>query len=231
MVIIAKAEHNELDIFNELNFFLDYMISSTSPGKPFLEIIEKPIDKFRFRYKSEMHGTHGSLTGQGASRSNKRFPTVRLNDFNGEALIRCSLYQIPKANGKFPSPHSHSLIIRCGNEDRKDPHEIMVSQINDYTATFQGMGIIHTARNFIETELFQKLVAKMHFELGRNLTALEEESLRNKAKNEKEDMNLNQVSLCFEAYERIHDKWVKLCEPLFSTPINNMSKFVIGSLA
>lgn len=162
--------------------------------KPCLVITEQPIDKFRFRYKSEMHGTHGSLTGQNASRTKKTFPSVRLYNVHGEALVRCSLYQIPKPGHDSPSPHSHSLVIRCGNEDRKDPHEVTVSQMQGYTATFQGMGIIHTARKFIEDELFDKLVSQTEFEFGRELSALEKEKLRQKAKKEATDMNLNQVS-------------------------------------
>lgn len=188
---------------------------------PFLEITEQPIDKFRFRYKSEMHGTHGMLTGQ---KSKKTFPSVRLRNFNGEALIRCSLYQILKPGHEMPFPHSHSLVIRCGNEDKKDPHEIMISQMNGYNATFQGMGIIHTARRFIEDELHEKLIAKAEFEAGRKLAKYEEDLWRSKAKKHSTDMNLNQVSLCFEAYERLNGKWMALCKPVFSTPINNLSK-------
>lgn len=190
--------------------------------EPFLEIIEQPIDKFRFRYKSEMHGTHGMLTGQ---HSKKNFPSVRLRNFNGEALVRCSLFQIQKPNHDMPLPHSHSLVIRCGNDDKKDPHEVMVSQFHGYKAVFQGMGIIHTARRFIEDELFDKLVARTEFEYGRELNQLEQDTLRAKAKKHSTDMNLNQVSLCFEAFERVNNKWVRLCEPIFSTAINNLSKF------
>lgn len=193
----------------------------TSRMDPFLEITEQPIDKFRFRYKSEMHGTHGMLTGQ---HSKKTFPSVRLRNCSGEALIRCSLYQILKPGHEIPFPHSHSLVVRCGNEDKKDPHEVMVSQLHGYKATFQGMGIIHTARRFIEDELFEKLVSKAEFELGRQLHKHEKDTLRSKAKKHSTDMNLNQVSLCFEAYERANGKWTQLCEPIFSNPINNLSK-------
>lgn len=194
--------------------------------EPFLEIAEQPIDKFRFRYKSEMHGTHGMLTGH---HSKKTFPTVRLRNFNGEALIRCSLYQILKPGHEMPFPHSHSLVVRCGNEDKKDPHEVMVSQLHGYKATFQGMGIIHTARRFIEDELYEKLVARAKFETGRELTKLEQDTLRSNAKKHSTDMNLNQVSLCFEAFERVNGKWMRLCEPTFSAPINNLSKSIKNS--
>lgn len=188
-----------------------------------LEITEQPIDKFRFRYKSEMHGTHGMLTGQN---SKKSYPSVRLRNFNGEALIRCSLYQILKPGHETSFPHSHSLVVRCGNEDKKDPHEVMVSQLHGYKATFQGMGIIHTARRYIEDELFEKLLARTEFQSGRKLTSSERDTLRSNAKKHSTDMNLNQVSLCFEAYKRDNGKWKYLCEPIFSTPINNLSKSI-----
>lgn len=202
----------------------EYLANSTNVrmDEPFLEITEQPIDKFRFRYKSEMHGTHGMLTGQ---HSKKTFPSVRLRNFNGEALIRCSLYQIIKLGQEMPFPHSHSLVVRCGNEDKKDPHEVMVSPMHGYKATFQGMGIIHTARRFIEDELFEKLLAKAEFESGGALTKEQHDILRSKAKKHSTDMNLNQVSLCFEAYERGSGKWTRLCEPIFSAAINNLSKF------
>lgn len=203
---------------------------SVYPDKPFMEVVEQPIDKFRFRYKSEMHGTHGSLTGHNASRTKKTFPTVRLHNFNDEALIRCSLYQIPKPGHESPSPHSHSLVIRCGNEDRKDPHEVTVSKLQGYTATFQGMGIIHTARKFIEDELHEKLVSHTQFYLNRELTELEKAKLRTKAKNEAADMNLNQVSLCFDAFQNIKGNWTRICPPVFSTAINNMKSALTGEL-
>lgn len=46
---------------------------------PYLTIVEQPIDKFRFRYKSEMAGTHGSLTGINSDKTRKQtFPTVKV---------------------------------------------------------------------------------------------------------------------------------------------------------
>lgn len=202
--------------------FPDYIVHTmnASTNKPYLEITEQPIDKFRFRYKSEMHGTHGMLTSQN---SKKKFPTVCLRNFSGEALIRCSLYQIQKSG--YDMPHSHSLVVRCGNADKKDPHEVIVSQLHGYQASFQGMGIIHTTRRFIEDELFEKLVAKLEFECGHALSEEQYDALREKAKKHSSDMNFNQVTLCFEAYKRINGQWMHLCEPIFSKPINNLSMF------
>lgn len=125
------------------------------------------------------------------------------------------------------TPHSHSLVIRSGNDpkqDKKDPHEVTVSRSHGYSAVFQAMGIIHTARRFIETELLEKLISRNVFKFGRALTALELEKLKLKAKKEAADMNLNQVSLCFEAFEQRDGKWFEICDPVYSAPINNMSK-------
>lgn len=98
---------------------------------PRLEISEQPIDKFRFRYKSEMHGTHGSLTGLNTNKRRKTFPTVRLLGFNGDATIRCSLYQTNLDNKCL---HSHSLVVRRDNADCRDPHDVKVSLNQGYTA-------------------------------------------------------------------------------------------------
>lgn len=57
--------------------FIFYIID---PYQPYLHIVEEPIDKFRFRYKSEMSGTHGSLSGMKSDRSRKQtYPTVEVS--------------------------------------------------------------------------------------------------------------------------------------------------------
>lgn len=202
-----------------------HFVVPSNMNEPQMTITEEPINKFRFRYISEMHGTHGSLTGQSTSRTKKTFPSIHLHNFYGEATIRCSLFQIQKFGHEMALPHSHSLVIRSGNEDKKDPHEVIVSPSHGYSAVFQGMGIIHTARKFIEQELLNKLISRAEFKTGRALTMLESEKFKLKAKKEATDMNLNQVSLCFEAFERRNGEWIEICRPVYSTPINNMSKF------
>jgi Rel/ankyrin family protein len=47
---------------------------------PYLKIIEQPVEKFRFRYKSEMMGTHGSILGRSSDRNRKKtYPTVEVS--------------------------------------------------------------------------------------------------------------------------------------------------------
>jgi Rel/ankyrin family protein len=47
---------------------------------PYLRIIEQPVEKFRFRYKSEMMGTHGSILGRSSDKNRKKtYPTVKVS--------------------------------------------------------------------------------------------------------------------------------------------------------
>lgn len=49
-------------------------------GDPEILILDQPVDKFRFRYKSEMMGTHGSLASINATTRRKRHaPTVQVS--------------------------------------------------------------------------------------------------------------------------------------------------------
>lgn len=107
-----------------------------------LHISEQPVEKFRFRYKSEMHGTHGSLNGINSKRTPKTFPEVILRNYKGKAIIRCSLFQT-----NLDSPHSHQLVVRKEERDVCDPHDLHVSEERGYVAQFINMGIIHTAKN------------------------------------------------------------------------------------
>lgn len=95
------------------------------------------MEKFRFRYKSEMHGTHGALMGMSSSKTRKTFPTVELCNFGGgEAILQCSLYQADVSTRKMH--HSHKLVIRHDNVDIDDPHRINVNQFRGYSVQFKG---------------------------------------------------------------------------------------------
>lgn len=158
-----------------------------------LRIAEQPVEKFRFRYKSEMHGTHGSLNGTSSQRNTKTFPEVELCGYKGPAIIRCSLFQT-----NLESPHSHQLVIRKDDHDTCDPHELQVCQEKGYFAEFKNMGIIHTAKKFIVEELLKKKRKRLLFELGRDVLPMKEESeLVKQTEKEAKDMNLNQVQIIY----------------------------------
>lgn len=199
---------------------------SDNNGVPTLHIIEQPVEKFRFRYKSEMHGTHGSLMSNTSVKSKRTFPTVELRGYDKEAIIRCSLFQTDTLKR---SQHSHRLVVRNGDTDRDDPHDVVVSPEKGFTAIYQGMGIIHTAKKYINEELIKKRILEKQVEYGRGLSTREESKIKLLADQEARTMNLNQVCLCFQAYRVENNKWIKLCET-FSNPINNMKSALTGEL-
>ncbi|XP_047109637.1 nuclear factor NF-kappa-B p110 subunit isoform X1 [Schistocerca piceifrons] len=206
-------------------------------GQPHLEIVEQPVDKFRFRYKSEMMGTHGSILAKSSDKSRKRvYPTVRLQNYSGEAIVRCSLYTAHPTE-YMRTPHTHRLVVRVGNDDKDDPHELKVNAANKYTAVFQGMGIIHTAKKHIAEELLKKKRALKLEQLRQhnmNISSLptkDETEIRAEAESEAKRMNLNSVTLCFEAFIEGPGGVIKpICQPVFSTPINNMKSALTGEL-
>jgi Rel/ankyrin family protein len=203
---------------------------------PYLQITEQPVEKFRFRYKSEMMGTHGSILGRTSDRNRKKtYPTVELFNYDGPAIIRCSLYTTHHVMGERML-HTHRLVVRADNEDKDDPHDIPVSPEVGYRAIFQGMGIIHTAKKHIMDEL----VKKKRFRLLEtpkarnmnvtNLTTKDEIRIRSEAEAEAKRMNLNSVCLCFEAFVREKGVLKPICSPVYSSPINNMKSALTGEL-
>ncbi|EDV49828.1 nuclear factor NF-kappa-B p110 subunit [Drosophila erecta] len=194
---------------------------------PQLRIVEQPVEKFRFRYKSEMHGTHGSLNGANSKRTPKTFPEVTLCNYDGSAVIRCSLFQT-----NLDSPHSHQLVVRKDDRDVCDPHDLHVSKERGYVAQFINMGIIHTAKKFIKEELFKKKQDRLVFQMNRReLSTKQIQELHQETEREGKDMNLNQVRLCFEAF-KIEDNgaWVPLAPPVYSNAINNRKSAQTGEL-
>ena len=54
---------------------------AVNSDEPHLVVVEQPQSKFRFRYKSEMVGTHGQLKAERADRNKAIFPTVKVVNF------------------------------------------------------------------------------------------------------------------------------------------------------
>lgn len=166
---------------------------SKVPTKPKLVILEQPADKFRFRYSSEMHGTHGSLMGEHTMKNQKSYPQVNLEGYYGKAVIRCTLYQEKKIN---PSPHSHSLVVRKNDRDECDPHYFEVDGSKNLTTIkCQGMGIIHTAKKEIIETLRTKLEVLYQKEFNAEIGSEKSREYFDKAESEAKAMNLNQVCL------------------------------------
>ncbi|KPJ18966.1 Nuclear factor NF-kappa-B p110 subunit [Papilio machaon] len=185
-------------------------------NKPFLRIIEQPQNHFRFRYKSEMVGTHGSLLGKSyALNKTKTHPTVELVNYNGQARVRCRLAQHNNSD-----EHPHKLL----EDDQDRDVSATVPEHGSYKVGFPGMGIIHTAKKDVANLLYKKYESK-----GKN-TQDESSSnmLRLHCENIAKNINLNIVRLKFSAHDYNTDE--EICSPVYSEPIHNMKSAATNDL-
>ncbi|KAK0164745.1 hypothetical protein PV328_003329 [Microctonus aethiopoides] len=233
--ISGRDDDNFLN-FNDNSFItLSGTTVAVELGSPEIVILDQPVDKFRFRYKSEMLGTHGSLGSvNSAIRRKRHAPTVQLRGFPGIAIIRCS---IVTKNEERRLPHAHHLVKREGTIETDQPYDIEVSAENNWVATFHGMGIIHTAKKHIKEEL----VKKMRLEALENhrrenptisfLSVREETQIKIDAENAQKWMDLNSVALCFQAYvPDCHGIMCPITPPVYSHTINNLKSALTGEL-
>ncbi|XP_072747604.1 nuclear factor NF-kappa-B p110 subunit isoform X2 [Anoplolepis gracilipes] len=203
-------------------------------GEAYISILVQPMDKFRFRYKSEMVGTHGSLLGasNGRRRNKNNVPTVQLHNFLDKAIIRCSLVTTDEDH----TPHAHRLVKRMGIIDMDDPHDIEVSPANDFIAEFHSMGIIHTARKNIKDEIVRKMRAEILEErkrtnLNATITVRDEAQIKVDAENHQKIINLNTVTLCFQGFIKDEYNVMRpITAPVYSNPINNLKSALTGEL-
>lgn len=102
--------------------------------EPHLKIIEEPKQVIRFRYKTEVRATCGSLHGESSqnNNNNKTFPTVELRGYNEPAVIQCSLFQTECLETLLQ--HPHKLIVREKKIHCVDPHHVQTSSKNGYIA-------------------------------------------------------------------------------------------------
>ncbi|XP_014468194.1 PREDICTED: nuclear factor NF-kappa-B p100 subunit isoform X2 [Dinoponera quadriceps] len=203
-------------------------------GEPYIEILVQPVEKFRFRYKSEMVATHGTLLGVPNGNSRKKSaPTVKLHNFPDKAIIRCTLVT---SDDELRIPHAHRLVRRDDVlTDQDEPHDIEVSSQNNFTATFTSMGIIHTARKYIKDELVKKMRNKLLEERRRaNINAIsirDDAEIKSNAEIYQKSMNLNSVTLCFQAYiPDPHNVIRFITASVYSNPINNLKSALTGEL-
>ncbi|KAH9640396.1 hypothetical protein HF086_018062 [Spodoptera exigua] len=180
-------------------------------NKPCLRITEQPQNHFRFRYVSEMVGTHGCLLGKSyGTNKTKTHPTVELLNYTGKALIRCRL-----AQHNNTEEHPHKLL-----EDEQDRDmSCLVPDQGSYKVRFGGIGIIHTAKKDVAPLLFKKYSQQLK---NSNLSL---KDLQVQCESIARTINLNIVRLKFSAHDVTTGQ--EICEPVFSEPIHNMKNIMI----
>ncbi|KAJ8984884.1 hypothetical protein NQ317_002724 [Molorchus minor] len=206
---------------------VDPNILVCSIPKTKLQFVEQPTDKFRFRYKSEMAGTHGSLTGANSDKSRKQtYPSVELincTELGSEkVVIRCSIYQI-NHNGNNLMPHAHRLIMKRGKEEHDDPHDLLVGPEEGWRAVYYRLQVNPATPRERRVEAHLELAELVEDPLARLL-------IKGLAENESKSINLNIVCLRFDAYIKRDSILHPICEPIFSHPINNLKSALTGEL-
>lgn len=208
-----------------------------------MEIKEEPNETFRFRYATEQ-GPHGTIkapqgiikSGSSNVRKDKGYPTVVLHNFNStsEVVIRCCLYQKSEDSENITERclHPHKLIMKPRNAENYDPHYFKISQQNNYTAIFQGLGVIQTKKDEMADILFNKIKCEKEYEENRILSSDEKKVLREEVKSSaKKKIEINQIVLGFTAFMRdeLSNQWIKIADTVYSNTINN-EKSVNGKL-
>ncbi|CAG0881265.1 unnamed protein product [Cyprideis torosa] len=114
---------------------------SVSPDEPYLEIIEQPAGKAnRFRYQCEGGGRAGPIPGARSTTRNKTFPTVKIVNYKGPALVIVSLV----CKDEPYRQHPHKLVGRDGC--RGGVCTLPVED-QDMTLSFTSLGIQCSKRN------------------------------------------------------------------------------------
>ena len=124
------------------------------------QILEEPEEKFRFRYKSEMQGTHGCIHGKNYNKKEKKFPTVQIQNVptNVQTVrVRVALYTNETTPEVKPAHHVHKMMWKQGSHTEQDFIECNVERAAGFQHKWQGLGIIHTSRKFIETTLYNRI--------------------------------------------------------------------------
>lgn len=188
--------------------------------RPFVEIVEQPARcALRFRYKCEGRSA-GSLPGANSTADNKTFPTIRINNCKGRAVVVVSCVT---KDEPFKA-HPHNIV---GREGCKKGICTIIIPNNDSSMvrSFSSLGIQCVKRKDIEESLaVRKSINVDPFRQGFE------------HKSNAANIDLNAVRLCFQVF--IEGSTPGKCdvplEPVVSEPIHDkkaMSDLVITKLS
>ena len=217
---------------------VNFAAQALTPGRCQIQILEEPEEKFRFRYKSEMQGTHGCIHGKHYSKKSKKFPEIQILNVPPEVdkvRLRVALY----TNEKPRRHHVHKVMWKKCSDWEQDFIEWDVLRNKGFKHTWQGLGIIHTSRRFIDETIFNR-IKKVFLEqkaakAGTQhvmLTDAEELTLKSDAHKMGKEMpgKLNTVVLGFEAFRVENGIYYPLCNMAFTNSINNLKNPSTGEL-
>ena len=99
----------------------------------------------------------------------------------------------------------------------------------NYTATFQNLGILFVGKKEVPEILYQRkieeirIIRALHEQIF-HMSESEKCKFREEAEKEAKDMNLNCVRIAFEAYDCSHDISYPIAGPVYSRAVANQSE-------
>ncbi|XP_054263852.1 nuclear factor NF-kappa-B p110 subunit isoform X2 [Macrosteles quadrilineatus] len=225
------------------------MEDPTAHLSPYLQMVEPPVESLRFRYPTEMKGTHGSILGisSGSKKSKKTFPSVKICNYNAppdqKVIIRCT---VMTADEDIQSriPHVHQLKGKGKTQIHKtieidDPIDIQVTGPN-YQAVFGNMTILFIKKDDQVTELVNKKKRHLQKWLTNPMQIIiftedDEKELLEKAQKDVESMTVNRLNTACLKFEALGARigqphYTSICQPIYSKPIKNMKNAQFNDL-
>merc|ERR1719450_1612029 len=171
-------------------------------------------------------------------RNQKKFPEVQIynvpQDVN-TVRLRVALY----TNEKPRRHHVHKIMWKQFSELEQDFIEVDIHRSKSFKHVWQGLGIIHTSRRFIDETIFNRIKKVFLEQKGAKngdqfprLTDAEELTLKADAARMGKEITdkLNTVVLGFEAFRVENGIYYPLCAMAFTNPINNLKNPSTGEL-
>uniref|UniRef100_A0A3Q4AYQ9 RHD domain-containing protein n=1 Tax=Mola mola TaxID=94237 RepID=A0A3Q4AYQ9_MOLML len=169
---------------------------------------------FRFRYECE-GPSHGGLPGASSEKNRRTYPTVKINNYVGNARVEVQLV----THSDPPRVHAHSLVGRHCTENGTCTLDVGP---NDLTASFSNLGILHVTKKGVMEVLSRRLREERRRQKGAHchLTDSEENGILKEAKELGKVMDLNIVRLKFTAYlQDSNGGYTRALKPVVSNPI------------
>lgn len=176
--------------------------SQGSSNDPWVEITEQPRQRgLRFRYQCEGRSA-GSIPGENSTNENKTFPTIKIHNYKGHAIIVASC--VTKEQPPRCKPHPHSLV---GKDCKKGVCTVKVKDAN--VISFPQLGIQCAKKKDVEGALqLRKEINVDPYQTGFDHAS--------------SNIDLNVVRLCFQVFlPDSNGKVTRVVPPVVSEPIQD----------
>lgn len=171
-------------------------------SEPWVEIVEQPKQRgLRFRYQCEGRSA-GSIPGETSSNEKKTFPTIKIHNYKGQAIIVVSC--VTKDAEPKCKPHPHSLV---GRDCKKGVCTVRVKDAS--VVSFPQLGIQCAKKKDVDDALkLRREINVDPYQTGFDHAA--------------SNIDLNVVRLCFQVFlPDANGKVTRVVPPVSSLPIHD----------